>query len=187
MCDHTLRGATRQVLAIPLAGEAAACFATPSTGTIVQGTQPALEFHPACAAGPLGGYRGASGELLFRAFVGARGGVLAAGEAVGTLETDGRIVVGATRVEPRNFLDMPPSTLVEGQLRYRVDGAWLAFAQAAPRFTRTGYLLALSFPVQCDPAARYRLRVTGITIDGVALPIPAVYFSPHGEILPRMD
>jgi hypothetical protein len=187
LCDHTLRGATRQVAAINLEGRIGLCFAVPVTGSYAAANNPRLVFKRPCVGGTLAPWRGESRRLIFQVVVGARDGVLGVDRAVGRLETKADSIVGTTQVRARQLLDMPPGTIVDGKLRYKVDGSWLTFADAAPVFSRPGYELAFEFDHSCDPDARYRLTITGVTIDDRELAVPAVDFVPFSETLTTFD
>jgi hypothetical protein len=187
MCDHSLRGATRQVAAINLEGRIGLCFAVPITGSYAAASNLGLVFNRPCVRGALSPWHGESRRLIFQVVVGARDGVLGVDRAVGRLETKAGSIVGTTQVRARQFLDMPPGTMVDGKLRYKVDGALLTFADAAPAFSRPGYELAFEFDHLCDPDARYRLTITGLTIDDRELAVPAVDFVPFSETLPTFD
>jgi len=187
LCDHGLRGATRQVVAFRLERDIGLCFSTPIMGSRVAPGNPSLTFDQPCQRGPVGGVRGGSGRLIFRMFIGARDAALAVDQAVATLEVEGRTLAATPEVMTRQFLDMPPGILRDGTLRYPVGESWLTFAQAVPYYSRPGYALAFGFATRCDPDAHYRLTVQGISADHHALPIPAIDYAPASDRVTPLD
>ncbi len=125
--------------------------------------------------------------LIFQVFVASRDDDLNPDHAQGGLESKRGSGHSLARVQARQFLDLPPGTSVDGKLRYYVDGSWVPFAEAAPRFTRNGYSLAFGFDQICDPDASYRLAITGITRRGRAVLVPAVDLSPRSDPASTID
>jgi len=187
MCTGGVRGSTRAQLVFSVEGGVGFCFSAPITGTRRIGTDPELEYSTPCARGPLGGVRGPSHMLIFQVLVVSKDDDLNPDQAQGGLEGKVEAAHALARVQVRSFLDMPPGINVNGKLRYDVDGSWVSFAEAAPHFTRKAYALAFGFDQDCDPDARYRLSVTGITRNGRAVLVPTVDFAPRREAVSPID
>ena len=187
LCTASGAGADARHLAFVIGDDVALCFEAPLVGYARSRANPGLSFGQACVRPMVGGYRGDSGDLIFNVHLGNRGPAPDLALAVAELEVGGEVLTAKPAVTNRPYLDLPPGHMVDGQMRYDVEGESLDFAHAAPRFTREGLELAFTFHRRCDPNAVYTLKVSGVSIGGTPLEVPAVEFGPHKASVAILD
>lgn len=182
-CPAAIRG-THIHTAFSVGEQVDFCFTSPLRG---QYQNAGLTFGLSCAHGLPGSGRGDTGKMIFEVYVRTHSTPIEFEHVAGRLEGAGRAVQVEGRAERREYLDLPAPSLIDGQFRYPVDGAWLTLPQASRFYTRPAYLITLTFEQECDPDQKYRLSLSGISQAGAPLAVPSVEFAPFSEAIPNFD